>query len=181
MANDIFSRNVSELAGVFTADRAKLTLPDNLGVLVQNMQFQYAQTVTRLYEVGANGPNDSSNIYYVGGRTQGNMAVNRVIGPAGTICAMYTRFGDVCRASENSISLTLTEVDCRPNAGSSSSTTFTMKNCVITAVGISVAAQDMVINENTTMMFSSLEARGPGCASGENTNPVIIGALPAAA
>ena len=36
---DIFNRNVSTLNGVFTADRAKLTLAGNLGVLVQSMQF----------------------------------------------------------------------------------------------------------------------------------------------
>lgn len=146
---DIFNRNVSTLGGVFTSDEAKLTLKGNLGVLVQQLSFQYAQTITRLYEVGG------ENIYYVGGRTQGNMTIQRVVGPTGTICAMYTQYGDVCKAKENVITLALNQTDCSTGAGAKN--TFTMKNVVITQTGIAVAAQDMIINENTTMMYSSLE------------------------
>src|SRR4051794_13166956 len=126
---DIYNRNVSNLAGVFTADRAKLVLAGNLGVLVQQLQCSYAQTITRLYEVGANGPGGASNIYYVGGRTQGQMSVNRVIGPSGTVKAMYARYGDVCKARQNTINLTLTETDCA--SGSSTQEVYTMKNAVI--------------------------------------------------
>ncbi len=148
---DIFNRNVSNLGGVFTADRAKLQLKGNLGVLVQRMSFTYAQTITRLYEVGGN------NIYYVGGRTQGQLSIDRVIGPKGTIVALYTQYGDVCKARQNPITLTLTETDC--STGANTPVTYTMKNCVITQVNIGVAAQDMIISENTTMIFSSLEAQ----------------------
>jgi len=146
---DIFNRNVSKLGGVFTSDEAKLTLKGNLGVLVQQLQFTYAQTITHLYEVGG------ANIYYVGGRTQGNLNVNRVIGPTGTICALYSTYGDVCNAKQNVITLALQQTDCSTGAGGKN--TYTMKNCVITQTGIAVAAQDMIINENTTMMYSSLE------------------------
>ena len=165
MANDIFNRNVSTLGGVFTSDRAKLTLPQGLSTLVQQMAFTYAQTITRLYEVGG------SNIYYVGGRTQGQLNINRVVGPSGTICAMYTRYGDVCKARNNAITLTLEEVDCS-SGDNSNQTEYEMRNCVITQVGISVAAQDMIINENVTMMYSSLEANGPGCAGTSGAIPV---------
>lgn len=156
---DLFSRDVATLGGVFTADRAKLTLPENLGVLVQSMNVGYTQTINRLYEIG------SPYIYYVGGRTQGQLNVNRVIGPKGTIAAMYVRFGDVCRAKTNVINLELTETDCSADGGGAFRTTYTMKNCVITQVGLSVEAQAMIINESTAMMFSSLETSGPGAPS----------------
>jgi hypothetical protein len=146
---DIFNRNVSTLGGVFTSDEAKLTLKGNLGVLVQQLQFTYAQTITRLYEVGG------ANIYYVGGRTQGQMNVNRVVGPTGTICALYATYGDVCKAKENVITLAMQQTDC--SVGQTARTVYTMKNCVITQTGVGVAAQDMIVNENATMMFSSLE------------------------
>lgn len=149
--SDVFNRNVSTLGGVFTSDAAKLTLRGNLGVLVQQLQFTYAQTITRLYEVGG------ENIYYVGGRTQGQMNINRVIGPKGSVCALYQQYGDVCSAKQNVVSLALTETDCSVGASKS---TYSMKNCVITQVGVAVAAQDMILNENTTMMFSSLECEG---------------------
>lgn len=147
---DIFSRNVSNLGGVFTADRAKLTLKGQLGVLVQRLSFTYAQTITRLYEVGG------VNIYYVGGRTQGQLGVDRVVGPAGSVTSLYTQYGNVCKAKQNVINLSLQETDCSASAGGKASN-FDMKNCVITTVSIGVAAQDMIISENTTMIFSSLE------------------------
>lgn len=150
---DIFNRNVSTLGGVFSSDSAKLTLKGNLGVLVQQLQFTYAQTVTRLYEVGG------ENIYYVGGRTQGQLNINRVIGPKGSVCALYATYGDICAAKSNVITLSLIEPDCSIEGGAGKST-YTMKNCVITQVGIAVAAQDMIVNENTSMMFSSLECEG---------------------
>jgi hypothetical protein len=171
MAADIFGRNTSNLAGVFVSDSAKLTLVNNLGVLVQRLQFTYSQTVTRLYEVGANGPNGSSNIYYVGGRTQGNLSIDRVIGPSATVATLYTQYGNVCCAKNNPLSLDLSQSDCsstcsnnNPNGGGSSSGTagngihYTMNSCVITQVSVGVQAQDMIISENTTMMFSSLSA-----------------------
>ena len=153
MANDIFSRQTSSLGGVFTADRAKLTFAEGLRALVQQMSMVYSQTISRLYEVG------SPNIYYIGGRTQGQMTINRVVGPKVTICGVYQRYGDVCRARENVITLSLTETDCSTTSASDTTTTFTMLNCVITQVGVSVAAQDMVINDNTTLMYSTLECQ----------------------
>lgn len=151
---DIFNRNASNLAGVFTADSAKLVLKGNLGVLVQQLQVNYAQTVTRLYEVGANGPNGASNTYYVGGRTNGQMSLNRVVGPSNSITAFYYQYGDVCKANQNQINLTLTQTDC--STGSKGSTNYTVSAAVITNVSVGVAAQDMLITDASQLMFSSL-------------------------
>jgi hypothetical protein len=146
---DIFSRDVSNLAGVFTADRAKLTFRNGiLNTLAQQVQFSYSQAITRLYEVG------SSNIYYVGGRTQGQASLNRVVGPASTVCEIYRLYGDVCEARENVLTIDLEETDC--SSGLSGRSTYVLSFCVITGVGISVAAQDMIINESTTLMYGSL-------------------------
>ncbi len=154
---DIFNRNASNLAGVFTADAAKLVLKGNLGVLVQQMQVNYAQTVTRLYEVGANGPNGASNTYYVGGRTNGQMSLNRVVGPSNSITAFYRQYGDVCKANANQINLTLTQTDCsKTGANATGATNYTISAAVITNVSVGVAAQDMLITDASQLMFSSL-------------------------
>ena len=156
--SDIFSRSVSNLAGVFTVDRAKLTMIRGLAVLVQQLQFNYSQMITRLYEVGANGPNNACNIYYVGGRTQGNMAVSRVVGPSGSVKYMYGQYGDVCQARNNVLQLGLSETDC--STGNSGSDIYTVRSAVITSVAVGIASQDMIISETTTFMFSSLEVSG---------------------
>jgi hypothetical protein len=162
---DLFGRNVSKLGGVFTADNAKLNffgLP--IGVLVQQLSVQYAQSITRLYDVA------SPNQYYVGGRTNGQMSLNRVIGPAGSSVAFYTAYGDVCGSVGRNIKLQLQETNCAtavssvseaiaaslPGGGSQPST-YTMDNVVITQVSVGVAAQDMIIGENTGLMYTSLE------------------------
>ena len=151
---DIFNRNASNLAGVFVADAAKLVLAGSLGVLVQQMQINYAQTITRLYEVGANAANGASNTYYVGGRTNGQMSLNRVVGPSNSITTFYTQYGDVCKANKNQINLTLTQTDC--STGSKGATDYTVAAAVITNVSVGVAAQDMLITDSSQLMFSSL-------------------------
>ena len=155
MAQDVFQRNVSNLAGVFTADHGKLIFRGNLGVLVQNFGMNYVQTVSRLYEVGSNGPGGAANIYYVGGRTQGGLSLAQVLGPTLTVEALYTTYGDVCNARQNIIDLILTETDC--SEGTSGPRHYTARNCVMTQLAISVGAQDMIIAQNSSMMFSSLE------------------------
>jgi hypothetical protein len=157
MATDIFSRDTSVLGGVFTSDRAKLFFGSGLGIgqIVQQMQVSYSQSVTRLYEVGSN------YIYYVGGRTQGQMAISRVIGPAGTMIAFYQTFGDVCNAKNNIINMQLAETDCS-QGGATGTNNFDLANCVVTVVGFAVQSQDMMISESTTLMFSSLSVTVTG-------------------
>ena len=156
---DIFNRSTSNLGGVFTSDRAKLVFGGNiLSTLVQQIQLNYSQAITRLYEV------NSDNIYYVGGRTQGQANFGRVIGPSGTSRDVYNRYGDVCNARGNTIDLTLAETDCSSlvpgGAGTvnnpSAPTTYSLSFCVLSAIGISLTAQDMIINENMAITFGSL-------------------------
>lgn len=160
MANDIFSRNSSSLQGAFSADSAMLSFADGLVALVQRLNFSYAQTITRLYDI-----TNSSAIYYVAGRTQGQMGVDRVIGPSGSVCTFYSTYGDVCNAVNNIITLKM-GVNCSQADQGSETVTYTMSDVVITTVSVGVQAQDMIISENTTMMFSSLACSDSGGAGG---------------
>lgn len=155
---DIFSRAVSTLGGVFTADRAKLAFAGVPGegdiipaALVQQISVTYNQAVTRLYEVG------SANIYYVGGRTQGQAQIQRIIGPSTVLGRFYEKFGDVCKAATNNIILTVTETDCSVNrVPGQVATSYQLRLCVLTDINMSVNARDMIIGENCQLMFSSL-------------------------
>jgi len=149
---DLFQRVASNLGGVFTADKAKLNMGADMSVLIQQMNASYQQNITRLYEVGG----DRS--YYIGGRTQGQLQLNRVVGPTATIKAFYKKFGDVCQARNNNIELELTETDCSGAGGvGGGSIKYLCKFCVLQQVTIGVQAQDMVINESSSMIFMSME------------------------
>jgi hypothetical protein len=149
---DIFNRSTDSFGGSFAADAAKVTFPalvsggSDAGLLVQNMNASYSQQITRLYEVG------SPSIYYVGGRTQGQASIARVVGPRKIAAGFYTTYGDVCNASSNSLHFSMT-AGCGLAAGSRAS--YTCHFVVITQIGLSVTSQDMLINENVAMMFSS--------------------------
>jgi hypothetical protein len=148
---DIFNRNTDSFGGSFAADQAKVTFPALLGgngadagLLVQNMSMNYTQQVTRLFEVG------SPKIYYVGGRTAGNATLARVVGPRKVAQAFYSTYGDICNARTNTLHFSVT-TGCEGNA----SAAYTAHFVVITSIGVSVAAADMLINEQLQMMYSS--------------------------
>jgi hypothetical protein len=165
----MFNRAGTKLNGVFSSDKARLTFVPNVpglsGVLVQGMNFNYSQAVTRLYEVGQE--NDHTNIYYVGGRTQGAAQIARVIGPNQTIALFYSEYGDVCQACKKDINLSLSEQDCcggqaagaiAGGAGvAGNALTFVLQYVVLVQIGVSINAQDMLINESGQLMFSGLE------------------------
>lgn len=164
---DIFNRNTDFFGGSFAADQGFITFPRllqggvavgaNIGLLIQRLAMTYQQQVTRLYEVGRPA------IYYVGGRTNGDAGIDRVIGPRTLSDAFYTTYGDICRARTNTLDFTV-QNGCG-EAGFAQNTAgpfnfgfvaYTAHFCVITTVGVNVAAADMIINESLRLMFSSL-------------------------
>jgi len=156
---DIFNRTTDQFGGSFAADDARVTFPAliggvgaDAGLLVQNLSANYTQQVTRLFEVG------SPNIYYVGGRTSGDATMARVVGPKKIAKEFYATYGDICRARTNTLHFSLAtgcEAGTTATAGLRARASYTAHFVVITTVGISVAAADMLINEQLQMIFSS--------------------------
>ena len=144
MPQDVFSRQVN-FGGSFSADGARVTFGNfNAGLLVQQIQWQYQQNITRIYEVG------SDDIYLVAGRTQGQTTVQRILGPRALALEFYTQFGDVCNAQQNHIQFSL-QAGCA--GGDGARQRISMRHCVIQQMGGAVAAQDMIINETINLMF----------------------------
>ena len=171
---DIFNRQSDAFGGSFSADGAFLTFaspgvggtaglvgsqsPTSLGVglLTQSIQVGYQQQVLRLYEIGTNYH------FYVAGRTSGNASVARVLGPRPISIAFYNKYGDVCEAATNILTLTMA-TGCRSTGDFANPAGFggaqfniRMLFCVITNFGFSMNAQDAMINENLQLMFCSL-------------------------
>lgn len=162
----LFERQDSQVAGVFSSDSAQLTFPQPpgstspalTGVLVQSLNAQYQQAINRLYELNGNGIGQPVNVYYVGGRTSGNASLSRVIGPNATIVQVYSRFGNICNAPTNNMDLQLEQADCSPGSLlDSGSLVYTLKGIVLQSVTIGVQANDMLINEGSTLMFAGMD------------------------
>ncbi len=107
------------------------------------------QQITRLYEIG------TRNVFYVGGRTQGQLTLARVVGPRSLLSAFYQTYGDVCNALTNTMTFSMAN-RCNATNG-----TYTAKFCVLQSIGVNVGAGDMVIGEQSSCIFSSLEYTGP--------------------
>lgn len=159
-STDIFGRVPLQFAGAFVADGAVATFGGlaggGVGLLAQQLSFSYQQAVTRLYEIG------SQLAYYVIGRTQGSAQVARVLGPRPVSLAFYTAYGNPCNAN---VITFRAGVGCGPGVvgvgpGSNGFTqiVFTLTGVCLVSISISVAAQDMIVNEQLQLMFISLQS-----------------------
>jgi len=154
---DIFGREV-ELGGGFKADGAKITFAGKNceeGLLIQNISIQYQQQVNRLYEVGC------PQVYLIAGRTQGTISMARIIGPKGIMKDFYLEYGDPCNTK--TLTIDLKPGMCKEEGAANSSVT--ANKVIITSIGLSVAANDMLINEQMELMFVTLE-NGPAGSGG---------------
>src|SRR5262245_43751900 len=110
--------------GGFRFDQIALTFAgtDVKGFLVQNVQFNFAQQVTLLYEVGSN------YLYYVGGRAQGTASLGRIVGPAPLTAGLISRFNDICNPQDIGFSAVS---GCQPGG-----LRYTLQDAVLTAVSV---------------------------------------------
>lgn len=161
MANELFKRTEVNFGGAFTAEKG-LIVPNNglTGVLMQNFQIQYGQSVSRIYELGAQG--QPTNIYYIGGRASGSLSVAHVIGPGISMKLFYDNFSDVCNARNNDCKIELAANACgfpgQNGVLAGGTFSYKAKFCVLMSIGLSVASADFVINQQAQLMFSGLEA-----------------------
>lgn len=153
--------------GGFRADQLNVKFGINpaRGFLVQQIQFSFTQSVSMIYEIG------SEYVYYVGGRSQGTASLSRIMGPAQFSNEFLCLYNDVC-CPQN------IEFDgsgaCPNNKFETASPHYTLEDAVLTTISISVAAQDVVINETLQMMFIDLSVN-TNCAGfvKKDCDPVV--------
>lgn len=166
MALDVFSRKTDVYGGGFAADQCAISFPKigddggEIGLLIQRLGVAYQQQITRLYEVGHEA------IYYVGGRTSGEISVDRVVGPKAISAAFYQTYGDLCNARTNTLDLNIM-TSCVGSSGNyTEGVTYTCAMCVITSLGVTISAQDMLINESLRIMTSNVQYTEYGQGNG---------------
>lgn len=170
MASAIYERQNTVHSGSFASDLAAMTIAGSgvaLGI-VQNVQVSFAQQIARIYDVSNGGAAAGTvPVYYVGGRTQGQGTIARVVGPqSGAICDFYTTMGNVCDPQdltftfrggcEGGATSQAAPTGNAQGAGPLTSVTYTIEAAVMTNLGISVGAQDMIVNENVSLMFANM-------------------------
>ena len=154
----IYERQKTKHAGSFASDKAVLSIAGQtvtLGI-VSNLQISFAQAISRIYSI-AKVPSSGNNVpvFYVGGRTQGQVSMARVVGPqAEGVCEFYNKMGNVCDPQDMTFKL---EAGCDPSSGGTKNVRYKVQDAVMTNVGLSVGSQDMIVNENMTMMFANME------------------------
>ena len=148
MAIDIYGRTI-DLGTPMAADATRLLLNEigNEDLLVQNFAAQYQQNINRLWEVG------SANTYFIAGRTQGSLAIKRIVGGQGPSETFIQTFGNVCNIQSNQFTIQLSS-GCTTTVSQGG---LKFDGVVINSIGYAVAAADMIINEDISCLFAMLE------------------------
>lgn len=164
---DVFKRTELRYGGGFSTNQGLITAKGLTGVLMQNLGINYSQNVNRIYEIGERSE-QAAFVYYVGGRSQGSMNVGHVLGPKVTMAAYYQKFSDVCLGDDNQIVLDLSDSVCpRSSNGIIDAVSnfalgrrrvkYTALYCVLTQIGMTVSSEQMLVNQQSSLMFSNLQ------------------------
>ena len=123
------------------------------GLIVQNLDVGAQRPVTVLYDLTSN------KVYYVAGRCQTQIGLQRVCGPKGIVGAFYKTLGDVCNAGKNNMSFSFPP-GCEQPSGTSGDNDFnvlTAKNCILMNVQFACNVSNYVISENCQIQGTELE------------------------
>ena len=159
----IFKEAASALQGVWSSNKAGITAggPNGFALgVITNVQVNYSQQISRMYDLNKDnavggGRNQKSAVDYIGGRAEGTATFGRLIGPGKSGCNFYSKFGDICKIKDNSLTITF-EGSGNKNC-SGKKVTYTLNSPVLISVGITQNAQDTMINENAQFMFADME------------------------
>lgn len=160
MANPVFGADTSPqtVAGVVRAENVELSFGGYAkGAVMQQMQIQFERSMNMLYEIGSN------NVYFVGDRRRGTLNGTRMVAGSGSFADLINKFGNMCNASSNTLTLSATQAGCADNKGTVS---YILEGVVLTSIGASVTAQDIVITESVGFMFVEMKYEAPGGGAG---------------
>lgn len=167
---DIYGRRKMEFGGAFSADDADISFSFSTtggsltvdkttpGLLTQALQTMYVQQITRAYEIGTN------LTYYIAGRPRGQAMLNRLVGPRALIGAFYYKFGNVCCAPSNTLSLRASANFCGAGISRGDPIGFDMSGMVLNQVALSVQSENMIFNESLTAEFIAMSLQGQQAA-----------------
>jgi len=153
---NIFNKTPKVNGSGFSVDKAKLIFAGltntgisagGTGLLVQNVQCQYQQQLSFLYDLA-----DPAAVYYVAGRAEGTLQIGKIVGDKSNMANFYQLYADVCAARNPATFSGLT--GCTQAVGTGD---ITIKDPVITSFGMTMNVNEGVINEQVQMRFTDME------------------------
>lgn len=157
MNNDIFGAKSQRFGGAFSADDAIVQFAssavdlgatqEDVGLAIENTQFQYQQRVAKAYDVTA------PVVYVIRGRSEGSGAIQQLAGVRTLAQAFLEVYGDVCAMDENNLTFTF-QTGCGSVRNVSES--FTVASMLLTGISQSITAEDMMVRRNIPFTFLSL-------------------------
>lgn len=186
---DIFGRTPLNFGGAFAADSAHINLSLNCcdcfgdpitsaGLVTQQLQIQYQQPITRLYELG------TQNCYFVAGRPQGSANIAKILGPGLVMAELYSCLGNVCNAATNDVCFCIQGGCSGGTETNFEAMQLCLKNVVMQSLGMTVQAQDMLVNEQMSLFFTAMLAIDTVACQGPQNYvtcecvPAVVGATP---
>jgi len=153
--SDIFGRSNQTFGGAFPVDGARVAFSGTsgnllgVGLLTQNLGFNYNQPITILFEIGTNYG------YAVSGRARGSVNMARLLGPRPVVTSFYLQYGNVCNMGTNILNLECQSTACIEGA---SGTAFTLgiTNVVITTLGGSISSENSLFTESVALQYLTL-------------------------
>ena len=159
MAEDVF-RSKGAVGGVYKGTLVALTLGGAdlaaKGSLVQSINITYNRNVNRIWELG------SQDTYYILGHTEGTAQLSRIIGRADT--DILDKLADACTSVNQVISMSAAGPAAAgeaPCPGGEIDFDITISGPVLISRSFSISADNFLITEGASLMFSSL-SKGTG-------------------
>jgi len=165
---DVFGRTNVGFGGAFKSTLAAFTLSAKSGggtsgadisqLLVTNLQANYNQPISRVYELA------SSKAYFIVGRPEGTGNFGSVFGPKNVTAAAYENLADPC--NNNVINLSFNGAATSCEAAGAATKAFSpqfgrqLEGVILQTLGFQVNAQDMLINENVGFQYASMNKVG---------------------
>ena len=169
MAGSVFKGAAVEAVGSMSGNKGGISDgPEGVLGIVTNVNINFAQQVSRIFDLNRDNAkaDDKGIMYYVGGRATGNLSIGRIIGPSGEgnadVCTFYETYGNICKlAKDFTITFAgqgVTAADAQGGeCNDSQEVKFTIKQPMITNLGITQNSSDTLVTENLQFQFADLE------------------------
>lgn len=157
----MFARQRTKFRGQFATNNVLLTITNGveapLGV-VQQLSLQYTRNYNRVYSLTKdpkgqddNDPGREVDAYLVGGRTQGQGQIGRLLGPAaGNLKSFYESIADECKLKQ--LDFSLGAGDC----GATHRSKYSIIDTTMSGMSLNVTAQEYMITEGVQLIFADV-------------------------
>lgn len=156
---DLLGRKPQTVGRAYSSDSFQIVVAgedQSTYLLLQGLNFNYAQNVTRLFDL-----EQADFQAYVASRPQGQMTMTNVVTDLDNLITFLQKYGDPCQAEEGKN--IVIEINGRPNdqgicQRQGGSISFSQPVLISTALSIAVA--DYIVNNNMAFIFASAKSGG---------------------